>query len=105
MKTLGKATGFLSCAVLFTFFPAPGNAQQNKDAILMTVGDSKVTVAEFESVYRKNSGKESTSEKKSLNEYIDLYTNFKLKVKEAEEMKLDTSAAFKTELAGYRKQL
>jgi peptidyl-prolyl cis-trans isomerase SurA len=105
MKTLGNAISFLSCAVLFAFFPALGSAQQNKDPILMTVGDSKVTVAEFESVYRKNSGKESNSEKKSLNEYVDLYTNFKLKVKEAEEMKLDTSAAFKTELAGYRKQL
>src|ERR1700756_3193512 len=80
------------------------NAQQNKDAVLMTVGDSKVTVAEFENVYKKNSGKENNTEKKSLDDYVDLFTNFKLKVKEAEEMKLDTSEAFKNELSGYRKQ-
>lgn len=99
-----KAISFLTLAVLVLGSTAIV-AQTNKDAVLMTVGDSKVTVAEFENVYKKNSGKESATEKKSLDNYIELFTNFKLKVKEAEEMKLDTSAAFKNELSGYRKQL
>lgn len=78
---------------------------KNKDAILMTVGQSKVTVAEFENVYKKNNTKEAANDVKSLNDYVDLFVNFKLKVKEAEEMHLDTAKAFKDELAGYRKQL
>ena len=78
---------------------------QNKDAVLMTIGNSKVTVGEFENVYHKNNTKEASGDTKSLNDYVDLFVNFKLKVKEAEEMGLDTSKAFKEELGGYRKQL
>jgi peptidyl-prolyl cis-trans isomerase SurA len=77
----------------------------NKDAILMTVGDTKVTVGEFENVYHKNNNKETAGDTKSLNDYVDLFVNFKLKVKEAEELGLDTAKSFKEELAGYRKQL
>ncbi len=75
------------------------------DAVLMTIGNSKVTVSEFENVYHKNNTKETAGDTKSLNDYVDLFVNFKLKVKEAEEMGLDTSKAFKEELGGYRKQL
>jgi len=77
----------------------------NKDAVLMTVGNTKVTVGEFENVYHKNNSKEATGDAKSLNDYVDLFVNFKLKVKEAEEMGLDTAKSFKEELMGYRKQL
>jgi peptidyl-prolyl cis-trans isomerase SurA len=77
----------------------------NKDAVLMTVGNTKVTVGEFENVYHKNNSKETTGDTKSLNDYVDLFVNFKLKVKEAEDMGLDTAKSFKDELMGYRKQL
>lgn len=81
-------------------------AQKSDDAVLMTIGGNRVTVSEFENVYHKNNTKESGSaDSKSLNEYVDLFVNFKLKVKEAEELGLDTAKAFKDELAGYRKQL
>src|SRR5438105_1520387 len=93
-------------ALSLLFISAIGSAfaQDNGNKILMTVGGEKVTVNEFENVYHKNpNGKES--DPKSLNEYLELYTNFRLKVKEARDMGYDTSAAFKNELAGYRKQL
>ncbi len=80
-------------------------AQKNDQAVLMTIGGNKVTVSEFENVYHKNNTKESTADSKSLNEYLDLFVNFKLKVKEAEELGLDTAKQFRDELAGYRKQL
>ncbi|MCE9540088.1 MAG: peptidylprolyl isomerase, partial [Bacteroidetes bacterium] len=80
-------------------------AQKNSDAVLMTIGSTKVTVAEFGNVYHKNNTKEVANDNKSLNDYVDLFVNFKLKVKEAEEMRLDTAKAFRDELAGYRKQL
>jgi peptidyl-prolyl cis-trans isomerase SurA len=40
-----------------------------------------------------------------LQEYLDLYVNFKLKVQKAKELKLDTLSELKEELAGYRRQL
>jgi peptidyl-prolyl cis-trans isomerase SurA len=40
-----------------------------------------------------------------LRDYLALYENFRLKVREAEAMKLDTIPSLKNELEGYRKQL
>lgn len=79
-------------------------AQQGNDPVLLTVGDSKITKSEFEKIYEKNNPKEERS-KESLEKYLDLYINFKLKVNEAEELGMDTVTAFQEELKGYRKQL
>ncbi|MEO6901948.1 MAG: peptidylprolyl isomerase [Bacteroidia bacterium] len=98
----------LSKTLLFTiglFVAINSNAQKNNDAVLMTIGGNKVTVSEFENVYHKNNIKSAAIDSKSLDEYIDLFVNFKLKVREAEELGLDTAKSFKDELAGYRKQL
>jgi peptidyl-prolyl cis-trans isomerase SurA len=81
------------------------NAQGNKDAVLMTIGSTNVTVAEFENVYRKNNKINTVDDAKPVSEYVELFVNFKLKVKEAEELGLDTSKKFVEELSGYRKQL
>lgn len=75
------------------------------DPVLLTIGNENITRSEFEAVYKKNNVKNEVLDKKSLNDYLELYINFKLKVKEAEELGLDTNKAFKDELAGYRKQL
>jgi peptidyl-prolyl cis-trans isomerase SurA len=74
------------------------------DPILMTIGDSKVHLSEFMYVYKKNN-KDQANDPAALENYLDLFTTFKMKVKEAEDMKLDTSATFKNELAGYRHQV
>lgn len=82
------------------------NAQSKLDnQVLMTIGDKPVTVKEFTDVYSKNNIKNDVIDKKSVDEYLDLFVNFRMKVMEATEMKLDTSAQFKKELEGYRKQL
>jgi peptidyl-prolyl cis-trans isomerase SurA len=73
------------------------------DPVILTIDGKDITKSEFENVYRKNN--KDVADKKSLQEYMDLFINFKLKVKEAEALGLDTVASFKTELAGYRKQL
>jgi len=77
----------------------------DKNAVLMTIKDTKVTVGEFEAVYHKNANASTVQDNKTLSEYIDLFVNFKLKVKEAEEFGLDTTKNFKDELSGYRRQL
>ncbi len=71
---------------------------------LMTIGDEKVTVGEFMKVYNKNNT-QTAYENSSIEEYLDLFINFKLKVMEAEALKMDTSKAFKRELKSYREQL
>ncbi len=78
---------------------------QTKDSVLLNVAGNNITKAEFERVYYKNNNKENSNDEKSVREYLDLYINYKLKVKEAEALKMDTAQAFIDELAGYRKQL
>ncbi|MGZ3903691.1 MAG: peptidylprolyl isomerase, partial [Bacteroidia bacterium] len=84
-------------------FTAAVNAQT--DPVLLTIDGKPITKSEFEAVYKKNNGKDMSAEKKTVREYLDLFINFKLKVKEAEQMGLDTAAAFIQELNGYKKQL
>jgi peptidyl-prolyl cis-trans isomerase SurA len=80
-------------------------AQKNQDEqILMTIGTENVTKTEFERIYRKNN-QDAVINKKSLDDYLELFTNFKLKVIEASSLGYDTSTVFKQELEGYRKQL
>jgi peptidyl-prolyl cis-trans isomerase SurA len=80
-------------------------AQKDDEVVLMTVNGKEVSKAEFVRIYKKNNANEQSFDQKSLNEYLDLFINFKLKVAEAESLGLDTSKAFIDELAGYRKQL
>ena len=80
-------------------------SQVNNDDVLLTIAGKNITVGEFMSIYQKNNPKGGSIDKKNLDEYIDLYINFKLKVKQAEDMGLDTLASFRNELKGYRDQL
>ena len=79
--------------------------KKGNDPVILSIDDQDFTVSEFLYGYKKNNTHANTMDEKSLKEYMDLYVNFRLKVKEAEDMGLDTSIAFKRELAGYRAQL
>jgi peptidyl-prolyl cis-trans isomerase SurA len=72
--------------------------------VLLSVGDEQISLEEYERIYRKNNNAASLN-KQSPQEYLDLFINFKLKVKEAEALGMDTTARFRNELEGYRKQL
>jgi len=87
------------------FFVFNGYAQKVNDPVIMTIGNEEVKKSEFLNVYNKNNNREKENNKEALNEYVELFINFKLKVKEAEELGLDTVSSFINELAGYRKQL
>lgn len=76
---------------------------QAQDKVLLTIDGDPVMQSEFLYIYNKNN-QETTIDQKSIDEYLDLFINFKLKVKEAEMQGIDTTAAFKKELASYRKQ-
>jgi len=90
--------------VAFLFSVATVQAQSKDDAIFIDFGDEKITKAEFKRVYQKNNSGEIIS-KSMVGEYLDLYINFKLKVKEAVSREMDKNPAFIRELSGYRKQL
>lgn len=77
---------------------------QEKDPVLLTVDGDPVRVSEFEAVYKKNN-RDSVIDRDDLEEYLELYINFRLKVREAEALGLDTAVKFKKELEGYQKQL
>ncbi|MDQ4141416.1 MAG: peptidylprolyl isomerase, partial [Bacteroidota bacterium] len=79
---------------------------ENKEPVLFTVAGKPVTTAEFNYVYNKNNNQpDNAAAKGSVQEYLELYTNFKLKVTEAEKRGLDTTTAFRKELEGYKEQL
>jgi peptidyl-prolyl cis-trans isomerase SurA len=82
------------------------NAFSQSDETLITIGKTKVSKGEFERIYKKNNNNlYNEAEKKTPEEYLDLFIDFKLKVLEAENLKMDTSSVFINELAGYREEL
>ena len=70
---------------------------------VLTIDSQSISLEEFKNVFYKNNNTELTKE--YLDEYMRLFVNFKLKVKEADDLGLDTIAAFISELEGYRIQL
>ena len=78
---------------------------QSDDPVLFTVGDDPVYLSEFKYIYEKNNADQADYSKESLKEYLALYEKFKLKVRRAKDIGLDTIQALSDELAGYRKQL
>jgi len=76
---------------------------QTTDPIIMTVNGVPVLRSEFEYSYNKNNS-EGVIDKKSIDEYVDLFINYKLKVAAALDAKYDTLQSFKDEFAQYRDQ-
>ncbi len=78
----------------------------SQNNVLLSIGDEDISVDEFMKTYYKNRlDTDTLSFAASLEEYLDLYVNFKLKVIDAEQAGLDTLPAFLRELEGYRRQL
>lgn len=74
------------------------------DPVIMTINDKEITKTEFLQIYLKNNN-DPKYDKESLDEYVELFTKFKLKVAEAEELGYDTIPKLVKELNGYTKQL
>lgn len=95
---------FLSAALLCLCSLAVG-AQQKSDAVILNIAGEEIPKSEFERVFKKNNTKDNNYDQKAVNDYLQLYINYKLKVREALELGMDTVKSFIDELAGYRKQL
>ena len=76
---------------------------QVDDPVVMKINGQPVSRSEFEYSFNKNNS-EGVIDKKSVDEYVDLFVNYKLKVEAAKEARLDTLKSFLNEFAGYRDQ-
>ena len=64
-------------------------AHQGNGQVLFTLGKHPVTVAAFKQSFEKNNP-DSTKSQSAFQDYLNLYINFKLKVKAAYDLKMDT---------------
>ena len=78
-------------------------AMAQDDPVIMKINGKSVTRSEFEYSYNKNNA-EGVIDKKSVEEYVDLFVNYKLKVEAAKDAKYDTLQSFKDEFTSYRDQ-
>lgn len=94
-----KKTVLIAFSLLFGL----GLSAQN-DPTIMTIDGKKITQSEFLQIYLKNNP-DPKYDQASLDEYMELFTKFKLKVAEAEALGYDTIPKLVRELDGYKKQL
>ena len=80
-------------------------AQSNEENVLFVVDDEPVYVSEFLRVYNKNLDLVQDESQKDVDEYLNLFTNYKLKIKEAITLGLNEKDSYKRELNTYRTQL
>jgi peptidyl-prolyl cis-trans isomerase SurA len=92
--------------ILF-FLAVPVVAQKKNEAsTLFTIAKKPVSIEEFSYLYNKNNqGKKEEFTEAKIEEYLNLFINFKLKVEEARHRGYDTTAAFRKEYATYREEL
>lgn len=93
---------FKSLFVALLLASGAAHAQQN-DPTIMTINGQPVSRSEFEYSYNKNNS-EGVIDKKTVNEYVDLFINYKLKVAAAYDAKIDTMSSFQKEFRSYRDQ-
>ena len=89
----------LSLLATIAFFSCTAFSQT-----LFTYGSNAVSKEEFLKAYNKNKI-ESPDKEKALREYVELYSKFKLKVKAAKDLQLDTLPQLRSDLENFRNQV
>lgn len=89
---------------VFIFVTSIINAQI-KDMVLLTIDENPVYTSEFIRVYQKNKDIIIDSNQKNIDDYLEMFIDFKLKLQQAYDLELDTTSTFKKEIAKYREQL
>lgn len=91
----------LTCAVLLAGIACIAFAA--KDPVLMKINNKEVKMSEFEYLYKKNL--EQQVNKESIDEYVERFVNYKLKVAEAERLGYDTLPKIIKEIEGYKSDM
>lgn len=90
--------------LLISLFAVVSVSAQTADPVLLTVNGKDVHRSEFEYAFNKN-GDNISDGAMGVDEYLQMYIDFKLKVAEAEALRLDTLSSFKEEYAKDRSML
>lgn len=80
-------------------------AQKSKDKVLLKIDKEKVYASEFDNLFGKNKNLKIQGEAPDINDDIKLFIDYKLKLMEAEELRMDTVPSYLQEVARYRNQL
>jgi peptidyl-prolyl cis-trans isomerase SurA len=96
MKKIILSAGVVAAALMAL-------AAKNNDAVLMTINGRPVYQSEFEYLYNKNNAQQVQPQ--SLDEYVQMFVDYKLKVADAEAAGRDTTASFIKEYNEFRNEL
>lgn len=80
-------------------------AQNNNKEVLFTIDGKPYYTDEFARVYNKNIDLVKDESQKDLNQYLDLFVGYKLKINKANKLGLQNGQAYQAELKSYRNQL
>ncbi len=90
--------------VISILFSLSTYAQKGKD-VLMTINNEPVYAKEFKRVYKKNLELVQEESQKSVDGYLDLFIDYKLKVAEAYAQKLNENKGYIKDFGKYEEQL
>ena len=90
---------------LFFLISFTSNAQNNTKQVLFTIDDKPYYTDEFSRIYKKNLDLVKDDSQKDLNQYLQLFVGYKLKVKKAYKLGLQNGPQYQSELKSYRAQL
>ncbi len=99
MKTKNIFLGFIICLNLATY------AQKSTKEVLFSINDKNYYTDEFSRVYKKNIDLVKDESQKDLNQYLELFVGYKLKINKAYDLGLQNNPKYQNELKGYRTQL
>ncbi|MCM1521039.1 MAG: peptidyl-prolyl cis-trans isomerase [Muribaculaceae bacterium] len=90
---------FLPAALIAAAISGATAAAPQNDPTVMTINGRDISRSEFEYLYNKNNLQQEKPQ--SIDEYLDMFVVYKLKVADAEAAGIDTTASFVKELDGY----
>ncbi len=79
-------------------------AKEKKDPVVMTVSGKEILLSEFIFIAKKDNTVD-LNDKKSVENYVELFKNYKLKVADAEALTINKAPKFERELEDYSMQL
>jgi peptidyl-prolyl cis-trans isomerase SurA len=99
MKMKHLFFGLLLSLSLTTF------AQEIKKEILFSIDGKPYYTDEFSRIYKKNIDLVKDESQKDLNQYLELFIGYKLKINKANKLGLENNPKYQAELKSYRTQL
>ncbi len=99
MKLKQLLLGFLIVTACVSY------AQDASKKVLFTIDKTSYYTDEFKRVYNKNIDLVKDESQKDLNQYLNLYIGYKLKINKAQKLGLQNNPTYLSELNSYRTQL